>query len=311
MDYSCRDIFKAIKHPRLILDEIEYIYYSCINTVMDDTDRVDILSEDWDVLVIFDACRYKTFADIVELPGTLRKVRSKASSTDQFLRQNFDERNASDIAYITGNPQFYRIQNGIYNVDPINCQFYETVNVWKDNWDDEHRTVRPELVTDAAIDAAEAFPNKRIIIHYLQPHTPYIGQTGLKQLPTDMLDFWKSFRMGDINVDIGVAKKAYRENLELVLNEVERLFDAIDGKIVLTADHGEMLGERRGLFPTKKYGHPPGIHTRELIEVPWFVHTTGTRRDIVAGEPTKANKKDVADETVKQRLQQLGYVNGE
>jgi PHD/YefM family antitoxin component YafN of YafNO toxin-antitoxin module len=121
MAYSLNDVLKAIKHPRLILDEIELLYFSSVHSRVDDADCVDILSEDWDVLAILDACRYDMFADTVELPGTLSKVRSKASATDQFLRKNLDGRDATDTVYVTGNPQFYRIQKGIYNVDTIDC----------------------------------------------------------------------------------------------------------------------------------------------------------------------------------------------
>mgnify|MGYP002277526645 CR=1 FL=1 len=210
---------------------------------------------------------------------------------------------------MTGNPQFYRIQNGIYDVDTIDCRFYATRNVWQDNWDDEYRTVRPEVVTDAAITAAREFPNKRILVHYLQPHAPYIGPTGAEELPCDYLNFWSSFKSGEIDVELSVARRAYRENLEIVLKDVERLLSEVDGKIVLTADHGEMLGERTGLLPTKKYGHPSGVYTPELVEVPWFVHEHDSRRKIVAEEPGECEQTDSTDEEVKERLRDLGYVN--
>jgi hypothetical protein len=114
--------------------------------------------------------------------------------------------------------------------------------------------------------------------------------------------------MGEIDVDLSVAQQAYRENLELVLDDVARLFDIFDGKIVLTSDHGEMLGERGGLLPTRKYGHPPSIPAPKLREVPWFEHVSGPRRNVLAEEPIKSDPEDVADETVKERLQDLGYV---
>jgi len=58
----------------------------------------------------------------------------------------------------------------------------------------------------------------------------------------------------------GVAgvRNAYRENLELVLNYVKQLVAEIpSGKIIITADHGEWLGE------DGRYGHA-------LMEVPWL-----------------------------------------
>jgi hypothetical protein len=296
----------GIESPRLALDKCEEVYF---RARYDEHAGVDIFAEDWDVLAILDACRYDVFEEVNELPGELRKVSSRASATDDFLRRNFSGKDLTDTVYVTGNPQFYRIQNGIYDAHPIDCRFYETRNVWQDNWDDEHRTVRPEVVTDAAIEAAQEFPNKRILVHYLQPHAPYIGPTGSEELPRDYLNFWSSFKTGEIDVELSVVRHAYRENVEIVLEDVERLLSEVEGKIVLTADHGEMLGERTGLLPTKKYGHPSGVHTPELIEVPWFVHERGSRRKTVAEEPEEKKNIDIADEEVKERLNNLGYTN--
>lgn len=305
MRYSWGSLKTGLQSPRLILHEVERLYYSA---TMDDRNGVNILSEDWDILAILDACRYDMFENLIDLPGDLKKVRSQAPETGQFLQKNFSGMDATDTVYVTGNPQFYRIQNGISDLDPIDCQLYKSINVWKDNWDEKYRTVQPEVITDAAIEAAQTYPNKRILIHYLQPHAPYIGPTGSKKLPTDVLDFWGNFRSGKIDVDLNVVHQAYQENLELVLNDVERLFNQLEGKIVLTADHGEMLGERSGPLPTKKYGHPLGLHTPELVEVPWFVYESGSRRDIVAEESAKPENMDIADEKVAQRLRDLGYL---
>jgi len=303
MSYTWSSIKKGIKSPRLVLDEIEQLYYS----KLENGHGENIISKDWDILAILDACRYDSFAETANWQGQLKKVRSKASATDPFLRKNLSGEDVTDTIYVTGNPQFYRIQNGIYDVDPIDCEFYDTVNVWQDNWDEEHRTVRPEIVTDAAIRAAESYPNKRILIHYLQPHAPYIGPTGQEHLPTDVLNFWSSYKEGKIEVDLETARQAYIENLEVVLEDVERLFTELEGKIAVSADHGEMLGERSGLLPTRKYGHPAGVHTPGLVEVPWFVKKTGERRDILAEDPKQMGAVDVADEEVKERLRDLGY----
>lgn len=306
MKYDWESIKTGLESPRLAIEEIERLYYS----IAENNDAgVDILSEDWDVLAILDACRYDIFEDTVQLPGEIKKIRSQASATNQFLRRNFSDKDVTDTIYVTGNPQFYRIQEGIYNVDPINCQFHKVINVWEDNWDEKYRTVMPEAVTNAAIRASQKYPNKRILIHYLQPHAPYIGPTGIAKLPTDILNLWVEFKRGNVDIDLSVIRQAYRENLELVLKDISRLFDQIDGKIVLTADHGEMLGERSGLLPMKKYGHPSGIYTSELVEVPWFVYENGSRRKIVAEEPPRPENIDIEDKEVKERLRDLGYTS--
>jgi len=38
--------------------------------------------------------------------------------------------------------------------------------------------------------------------------------------------------------------EAYNENLDIVLTEIEALLDELDGKSVITADHGNLVGER-------------------------------------------------------------------
>lgn len=60
------------------------------------------------------------------------------------------------------------------------------------------------------------------------------------------------------------VRKAYEENLEIVLNHVAQLLREFRGKIVITSDHGELLGEN-GL-----YGHPWGMRHPALIEIPWL-----------------------------------------
>lgn len=296
-----------VKSPVLMLEKVEVLYYSLREQILDSDDGIDVLAQDWDILVILDACRYDMFSESVNIPGCLKKVKSKASKTDQFLRKNFDGRDLRDTVYVTGNPQFYRIQNGIYDVDPIDCEFYQTVDVWQDRWDEDHQTVRPEDVTEASISAAEKHPNKRLIVHYVQPHAPYIGPIGREELPADILDLWKRYKMGQIDFDLNKVRQAYQENLEIALQSVGELFENIDGKFVVTADHGEMLGDRSGILPIRKYGHPAGMRTPELINVPWFEYESGSRRKVTAEDSNRNDQISVNNVTVKQRLRDLGY----
>lgn len=59
--------------------------------------------------------------------------------------------------------------------------------------------------------------------------------------------------------------KAYEKNLEQVLEHVEELSNILEGKTVVTADHGDLLGEN-GL-----YGHPGNSNLKVLRKVPWDV----------------------------------------
>ena len=63
-----------------------------------------ILDEEWDNLIILDACRYDTFKDNNFLQGKLEYRISKGSTTREFLTKNFIENNDetyNDIIYIS------------------------------------------------------------------------------------------------------------------------------------------------------------------------------------------------------------------
>lgn len=47
---------------------------------------VSLFAEDWDDLLILDACRYNTFAELRTLPGDLSMRESRASTTPEFIR---------------------------------------------------------------------------------------------------------------------------------------------------------------------------------------------------------------------------------
>ena len=77
----------------------------------------------------------------------------------------------------------------------------------------------------------------------------------------------------------------------------------------MSADHGQMLGDRAFPVPMKEYGHPTAIHSTALTKVPWLVHVNGPRKRIVAEPPRieTGPETDALADTVTERLQQLGY----
>jgi hypothetical protein len=310
--YSISSLKKAVTQPRKAIAEVNRLWergFDIRSSPAHNDRGVDVISADWDNLIILDACRYDTFRELAsDLPGELTKVESRASATNQFLRANFSGKELYDTVYVTANPQLYRIENGIYDIEPINVSFHEQRDVWRDQWHEEHRTVMPEVVTEAALEAAAEYPNKRLIVHYLQPHAPYIGETGIEELPTEYLNFWSSFENGEFEVSLETARRAYRENLELVLPHVVDLLAEFEGKTVVTADHGELLGERDFPVPIRRFGHPSYTNMSALLEVPWLVHESGTRPDIVSERPEEIETGETLDsDVVKKRLQDLGY----
>jgi len=80
------------------------------------------------------------------------------------------------------------------------------------------------------MDAAEQYPNKRLLVHFIQPHYPFIGPTGQEHFDLDSLDFWDRVLRGEVDIPDDVLWNAYEENLEVVLPHVETLMEALDGE---------------------------------------------------------------------------------
>lgn len=269
-------------------------------------------NEQWDNLIILDACRYDMFATQSQLPGKLTKRTSVGANTPEFLQSNFQNRDFSDTVYVTANPQ---VNVHLYD------EFFEVINVWEDHWDKKLHTVRPEMMAEETIDAYETYPNKRLISHFIQPHYPFIGKIGQdelnphsgmelsKRLATDeeanrdTKSIWHQMYEGSVSADL--VWRAYKENLDLTLPHVKRLIDVFQEYTVVTSDHGNALGERAWPVPIKIYGHPPDIRIPALTDVPWLVTNTEIRKRIIAEDPSTADADH--QETISQRLADLGY----
>jgi len=298
--YSLEQITNGIRNPDIALREINRLYYRRLYTQECNERGVDVFAADWDNLLLLDACRYDLFEREHDLPGELESRQSRGSSTIEFLRANFDDRDLEDVVYVTANPQLSRNSS----IDP---SLHATIDVWREEgWNEEYRTVLPETITDHALRAAEKYPRKRLVVHYIQPHYPFIGPTGREHFDLESLAFWNEVREGRISADDDVLERAYRENFQIALPHVRRLMEGLDGKTVVTADHGQVFGERFGAIPLQYYGHPLGVYAEPLVRVPWLVDDRGERREIVAEQPAE-EAAVVEDNVVSDRLKQLGY----
>lgn len=295
--YTIDDLTKGAKHPKLVLAEFNKRYNYWRNNVPYNPSGIDVFREDWDNLVILDACRYDEFQRSVKFEGQLKSKTSRGSTSSEFVLGNFSDKQLHDVVYVTANGYYVRYkEKGILGAELHNLEFVERDALGG-------LTSRPETVTRVAKRMNDQYPNKRLIVHYMQPHSPYLGRLG-RQFD------WQS---GD-PLHITVKKQqisrsehlaAYRENLELVLDETAKLLDEFTGKTVVTADHGELLGERMYPIPVKFYGHPTGVYVDELVEVPWFVTEDGPRKDIISEPPRDRKGYDLDD--VEQHLKNLGY----
>jgi len=122
-----------------------------------------------------------------------------------------------------------------------------------------------------------------------------------------MNDPWMRLRDGDFSFD--AVWTAYRDNLEWALDDVARLLANCDGRIAMTSDHGNGLGE----FGV--WSHPPGRRSPRSAGFPGSSARTGSgdlRSPLPAGiregEASGADDADGGDsEEIESRLEALGY----
>jgi len=218
---------------------------------------VKILDEKWDYLIILDTCRYDEFKKINTLKGKLEKKTSLASNTSTWMRRNFN-RDCKDIIYVTANPQMTRVKVG----DVVD-NFFKIENVWDYGWDEKLKCVKPSTLTKASLDIIKKHPDKRLIIHYIQPHFPFVSAKNNPMMKTTNAVHY-FVRNGKLSVD--ELRKAWRANLKWVMDEVkDNLLPKLSGRSIISADHGELFGEK-GL-----YLHTRDVYIKELIEVPWLI----------------------------------------
>ena len=312
-----------------------------------------VLNKNWDILVILDACRYDYFAGTYEkyFSGKLEKLHSAGSATPEWRSNNFTEF-SDDIVYISSNPfigdAYYYDFNGKEH-------FHKVYPVWKTNWDNTIGTVQPNHITDTAISANKQHRDKKMVVHYLQPHAPYltaekpagfvnpnnsdrpfeplnedsIKNTFRGKLYKKALKFARKHKLFGNKPEWHIGqwlklppqtpmdaarrmygnkklRKLYQKNLDTVLLEVCTLLQNIDtqGKtIVISSDHGELLGEDNW------FAHPVGSDNPILRNVPWFIwEKTVTDKPLRTVVQQTISTQAEDNTAIENKLKDLGYM---
>jgi len=196
----------------------------------------------WDVLIVLDACRRDYFVKVNDLKGKLTNIDVESCDTLTWLTMNFPLRYS--YVYVSGNPYCNsKIKIGDWFAPK---HFKKVVDVWDFGWDERLMTVPPDRITESALPYVN---RERTIVHYMQPHFPTIGKIKLT------LEAWRPNPLNTViegktypqpTPSINLIREAYEENLSIVLNEVKsNLLTKIrrDRTVVITSDHGELLGE--------------------------------------------------------------------
>jgi hypothetical protein len=268
--YSVEEVIRGLRNPQTIGMEIDRLFSRYVYRLIHRP--VNFLQRDWDNLLLLDACRSDVMAQHNFPEAERGSVWSGGSSSDQFLDFHLRDAILDDVVWVTANPKVSRHRDRIF----------EVVDVWETHWNEELGTVLPEDMTQRAIEAEQRYPHKRIVAHYMQPHYPFIGDFGREQLPeygtftgggkiqvedTDK-DIWNLLRDGEADIPMEALWRAYEENLEVVLPQAKTLIERLEGKTVLSSDHGNEFGGRGFPIPVKIYGHPENLRSTNLSKVP-------------------------------------------
>jgi hypothetical protein len=297
-------LLKGVQNPHLTGFEVNRLYYQLRYGEKFNSAGIDVFEDEtWDNLILLDSCRYREYKELTPFEEPVETRVSRGSSSKQFIRGNFSGKQLTDTVYVSGNQWYLKLH------DELQCRLHKFRDVERDTVGE--RVPHPETLTEAALEYADRYPRKRLVVHYMQPHRPYLGarrhlfvdDTGDGRV--QLRDILSTVRSGEATWDDVMT--AYRDNLRIVLESVEALVEQLEGKTVISADHGELLGERTSPIPIRWFGHPESIYVDTLVNVPWHVVSNGQRREIVAENP---NSELVVENTdkVEENLRRLGYL---
>lgn len=274
----------------------------------------DFLEEDWDYAIILDSARYDVFEEMYGdyFSGDLEKRRSKASATPEWAEKVLEGR--QNINWFSANPFINGIGLPLKEIGSVDYQtnpsrhIAHVVDLWDEAWDAEDGTVQPEVVNREFRERIENLSDRRTVIHYMQPHAPFIGrgksrinkylQKSFSELKKDgkkdskvpdsltksLSNLLGRFEKTETGMKLGLISsldrksimevmrgdtrdtlmRYYRENMRIALENASELAEDLDGKVIITSDHGEAFGEQ-GVWE-----HHAETHIPSLVEVPWL-----------------------------------------
>ena len=266
---------------------------------MTDTDAITVKTylhgkfADWRYLIVLDALRYDVFADICQERGwhAPLKLDTRCHCTSWWYRKYWSRQN-NDVHLISASPvpfhkdmgwdAWRRFKSAIW-ADPAS----ETVKgqpdlaaIWPEFQDRGLSIFEPDFAL--RIFATIKRPGERYLIHLMPPHLPFLGRLQGRPLFARLKLSGNSDRHAYKAIqDYGRAgnwdevQACYRENIEHALGRV--LFSwglFLDGKTVITSDHGELIGDISPKDGKGVYHHSHDIKLENLWmtqrTVPWF-----------------------------------------
>ena len=219
----------------------------------------DIFNADKFIIIIVDACRYDIFSNVYNqyLEGTLYRMNWNTSCTPDFIVKYYMD--YIDAVYISANGFIIDRNVNIPKYIKYNGSkhFKKVIPTFITGWDSYYNTVLPKYVYYDTINNLY----DRIIIHFIQPHAPYRSFKFLKMNEKHLTNIYRENHSILSNII-----NAYISNLKWAMGYIKKLVDIIKIRpIIVTADHGELLGEDNMIDHPCKYKH------EKLNNIPYLI----------------------------------------
>lgn len=280
----------------------------------------NVFEKDWDILILLDTCRIDAINEVSDEYWFLQDIGellSVGSTSPEWIANTFVSKYKDEInstAYLTNNSYSKRVLEE--QKFPLDDHFlgsiwtdWRTVDknellyleyTWQYLPSHKYHRYHPQGIFDRGIQVWKDRKPNRLLIHSIQPHSPYVSNLILnnaslkryEENPFEYLQEGGNFK----NV-----WKSYISSLRMALDQVEVFLNNINAeKVIISSDHGEAFGEF-GI-----YGHPAGVPHPVVKKVPWVqtsAHDNGTY------EPTIDAEKVDDYASTEDQLRALGYLD--
>lgn len=327
------NIKKGLESPRQAIDNTVFELavrapLTYLNTKT--TIGTNVFSRDWDVLILLDTCRVDALQEVApeyDFLSNIDSIRSVGGRSPEWIAKTFVEEyeeTIRDTAYLSANVfskqilqerhhesvsptevnLAYSILRQLPTEDASTLGHFEYLYEYEPVGEEGplgHKDggTPPRYVTDRGITVSREYDFDRLILHYLQPHPPYVAnavESG-RELEQYESDWWGYLvETGDYET----IWNTYLDELRYVLDDIELLLRNIDAETVaISADHGEAFGEYW------EFGHHTGSINPYVRTVPW-VETEGVDTNSYTPSISPPSHSE-SDESVSDRLDALGY----
>jgi hypothetical protein len=302
-------------------------YYTYVGAAMTYLSRypvgTNVYEMEWDALLILDTCRVDALRavapeyDFLTQVGSIRSVGTKSA---EWIAQTFSEPYLEDVrrtALVTANAYTQRVIEERQFPDDgrgLSAPAWKTVRAADFRYLDQPWRYAPDSglshiplprpITERAITVGREIDPGRLVVHYNQPHYPFMARAraeGREYLHDHERDPFTYLREGGA---FDLVWATYLDELRWVLDEVEILLSNLDAeRVAINADHGEAFGE------WGVYRHVYGLPHPEMARVPWAMTSAadeGTFEPTLS--PPATGIREGAHSDAAEQLRHLGYV---